>query len=63
MNFFLDDKQKETLAKRGGTKVEEAIVESRAYDNDGKQIGSPHPHKLVRRGNGRWYVDDYAARF
>ncbi len=63
MNFFLDDKQKETLAKRGGTKVEEAVVESRAYDNDGKQIGSPHPHKLVRRGNGRWYVDDYAARF
>ena len=63
MNFFLDAKQKETLAKRGGVKIEEAVVESRAYDNDGKQLGSPHPHKLVRRGGGRWYVEDYAARF
>ena len=63
MNFFLDDKQKETLAKRGGEKIEEAVVESRAYDNDGKQLGSPHPHKLIRRGGGRWYVEDYAARF
>ena len=63
INFFLDEKQKETLAKRGGEKVEEAIVESRAYDNDGKQLGSPHPHKLIRKGGGRWYVEDYAARF
>ena len=63
MNFFLDEKQKATLAKRGGEKLEEAIVESRAYDNDGKQLGSPHPHKLIRRNGGRWYVEDYAARF
>ncbi|MBP3730584.1 MAG: hypothetical protein J6I40_03830 [Mailhella sp.] len=63
MNFFLDDKQKATLTKIGGTKIEEAIVESRAYDDNGKQLGSPHPHKLVRRGGGRWYVEDYAARF
>ena len=63
MNFFLDEKQKATLAKRGGEKLEEALVESRAYDNDGKQLGSPHPHKLIRRNGGRWYVEDYAARF
>ncbi|MBO4318656.1 MAG: hypothetical protein J5855_10355 [Mailhella sp.] len=62
-NFFLDDKQKETLVKIGGTKVEEAIVESRAYDPNGKQLGTPHPHKLIRRGGGRWYVEDYAPRF
>ncbi len=62
-NFFLDDKQKETLVKIGGTKIEEAVVESRAFDANGKQIGSPHPHRLIRRGGGRWYVEDYAPRF
>ncbi len=62
-NFFLDDKQKETLSRIGGTKIEEAVVESRAYDENGRQLGSPHPHTLIRRGSGRWYVEDYAIRF
>jgi len=62
-NFFLDDSQKNTLKKIGGVKIEEAIVESKAYDENGKQLGSPHPHKLIRRGGGRWYVDEYAPRF
>ena len=48
-----------------GEKVEYAIVLSRAYDENGKQIGVKHPHKLIRKGGdkGRWYVDDYAIRF
>lgn len=62
-NFFLSDSQKDVLRRRGGTKVENAIVESKAYDADGKQIGTPHPHKLVRRNGGRWYVDEYEPRF
>ena len=62
-NFFLDDSQKSTLKKIGGTKVETAIVESKAYDENGKQLGTPHPHKLIRRGGGRWYVDEYEPRF
>lgn len=62
-DFFLDDEQKSKLVKAGGTKVEEATVESRAIDENGKQLGSPHPHRLIRTGNGRWYVQDYAPRF
>jgi len=62
-DFFLDDAQKAKLVKAGGTKVEEATVESRAIDENGKQLGSPHPHRLIRTGGGRWYVQDYAPRF
>ena len=62
-NFFLDDSQKSKLVKAGGTKIEEATVESRAIDENGKQLGSPHPHRLTRTGGGRWYVQDYAPRF
>ena len=62
-NFFLDDSQKAKLVKAGGVKVEEATVESRAIDENGKQLGSPHPHRLIRKGGGRWYVQDYAPRF
>ncbi len=62
-NFFLDDEQKEILKKTQGELVETVIVDSRAYNENGKQVGSPHPHKLIRKGGGRWYIDDYAARF
>ena len=62
-NFFLDDDDRKTLEKIGGEKVEEAVVESIAYDKNGKQLGSPHPHRLRRKGGGRWYVLDYQQRF
>ncbi len=62
-NFFLDQKQQDTLKKIEGQKVEEAVVESRALTETGKQLGSPVEHRLVRRGGGRWYVVDYAPRF
>ena len=62
-NFFLDEGQKNTLRKIEGVKIEVATVESKAFDENGKQLGSPHPHKLIRRGGGRWYVTDYAPRF
>lgn len=62
-NFFLDDDQKDILRKTQGEQVQRAEVDSRAYDRNGKQLGSPHPHFLIKRGAGRWYVSDYAARF
>lgn len=62
-NFFLDDAQRDRLTKMQGEKVEYATVQSRAYDANGKQIGVKHAHKLIRKGGGRWYVDDYAIRF
>lgn len=62
-NFFLDDAQRDHLTKMQGEKVEHATVQSQAYDANGKQIGVKHAHKLIRKGGGRWYVDDYAIRF
>ena len=62
-NFFLDDSQRAQLTGMMGEKVEYATVQSRAFDGNGKQIGVKHAHKLIRKGGGRWYVDDYAIRF
>jgi len=62
-DFFLDDEDKAKFEKASGVRQEWAIVETTAIDEYGKQLGSPHPHKLVRWGNGRWYVEDYALRF
>ena len=61
--FFRAERGAGASSWAGGTKVEEATVESRAIDENGKQLGSPHPHRLIRKGSGRWYVQDYAPRF
>ncbi|MBR3945231.1 MAG: hypothetical protein IKK15_09075, partial [Akkermansia sp.] len=62
-NFFLDDSQRDHLTKMQGEKVEHATVKSQAFDENGKQVGDKNVHKLIRKGNGRWYVDDYEIRF
>ncbi len=62
-NFFLDDAQKERLIKMEGERVEHATVTSQAFDENGKQVGVKNIHKLIRKGGGRWYVDDYEIRF
>ena len=64
-NFFLSDDDRSKLTKMAGEMEERAIVTSRAFDENGKQVGGKHPHELIRKGGdaGRWYVEDYAARF
>lgn len=62
-NFFLDDAQRDHLIKMQGEKVEQATVTSQAFDENGKQVGSKNTHRLIRKGSGRWYVDDYEIRF
>lgn len=64
-NFFLTDTDRSKLIKMAGEMEERAIVTSRAFDENGKQVGGKHPHELIRKGGnaGRWYVEDYAARF
>lgn len=61
--LFLDQDQRDKLTKAKGELVERAVVESCAIDANGKQLGSPHPHKVIRCNHGRWYVEDYAPRF
>ena len=62
-SYFLSGSQKEKLERMGGEKEEMAIVVSRAYDENGRQVGSENRHELRRRGNGRWYVNTYDVRF
>ncbi len=62
-NFFLDDAQRDHLIKMQGEKIEQASVSSQAFDENGKQVGSKNVHRLIRKGGGRWYVDDYEIRF
>ncbi|MBQ3217411.1 MAG: hypothetical protein IJB33_00885 [Akkermansia sp.] len=62
-NFFLDDSQRNQLTRMLGEKVEHATVQSRAFDANGKQVGTKNAHRLIRKGGGRWYVDNYGIRF
>lgn len=62
-SFFLTDDQKAQVQKISEPSVERATVTTKAWDERGRQYGSPKPHELVRRGGGRWYVFDFAAQF
>ena len=62
-SFFLDDEEQEKIKQAYGEKEEEAIVQTAAFDRNGKQIGSPASHILRRIGNGRWYIETYETRF
>ncbi len=62
-SFFLTDEQKAQVKKISEPSVERATVTTKAWDERGRQYGSPKPHELIRRGGGRWYVYDFAAQF
>jgi hypothetical protein len=56
----------EELAKIAATSkplVEAAEVKSKAYDERGRQYGSPKPHFLRRVAKKRWYITNYAQPF
>lgn len=61
--FFLNETDLSSLKKAAGDKVEEAVLKSRAWDKNGKAVGSPKPHILRRTNGGRWYVHNYPGRF
>ncbi|MBQ3893572.1 MAG: hypothetical protein II737_09310, partial [Mailhella sp.] len=61
--YFLDAGQREQLNKMAGEREEMAVVMSRAYEENGRQRGSRNRHELIRKGNGRWYVNTYDVRF
>jgi hypothetical protein len=64
-DFFLTADQKETVKKISEDLVEEATVFSKAYDDRGRQYGSPKPHFLRRVGGakGRWYITNFPQPF
>jgi len=62
-NFFLTAEQRQTAEQISEPLVEEAWVVSKAWDERGRQYGSPKPHQLRRRNKERWYIEDYAQQF
>lgn len=61
--FFLDDEQREKIKEISGDVVEQALVFTHAWDEKGRQYGSPKPHYLRRTNKGRWYVDNFEQPF
>ena len=62
-DFFLDEEQQEKIREISGELVEQATVVTKAWDERGRQYGSPKPHYLIRRDKGRWYIDNYEQPF
>ncbi|NQS72553.1 MAG: hypothetical protein HQQ73_10460 [Desulfobulbaceae bacterium] len=62
-SYFLSDSQKETARKIQGTKVEYAYVDCKAWDENGRQYGSPKEYTLKRVDGGRWMIETYDIPF
>lgn len=61
--FFLTEEQRETTQNISGDLVEMASLVSKAWDERGKQYGSPKPRFLKRINKGRWYITNYKQPF
>ncbi len=62
-SYFLSAEEQKKISEKYGTKTEYASVQSVAFDENGKQLGSPVRRNCIRTGSGRWYVRDYEIRF
>lgn len=62
-SYFLSKEEQQNIAARYGEKIEYASVQTVAFDDKGKQLGSPVRRNLIRTNGGRWYVRDYEIRF
>lgn len=61
--FFLDEDEVAKIKQAYGEKEEEAVVQTVAIDQNGKQLGTPSNHRLKRIGDGRWFISTYEVRF
>ncbi len=62
-NKFLNPEQLAELKKRSGQTIREAELSSQAFDELGKQYGSPKPRYFRKVDDGRWYILNYAQPF
>lgn len=64
-SFFLTDEQKRTVERISEELVEDAELKTKAWDERGRQYGSPKPRFLKRTGGakGRWYVMNFEQPF
>jgi hypothetical protein len=60
---FLNPEQLEELKKRAGPTVRDAELTTQAFDEFGKQYGSPKPRFFRKKAEARWYILNYAQPF
>lgn len=61
--IFLTKEDREKIKKFTGPLVEQAHLTTAAYDERGRQYGSPKPHYFRRVEKKRWYITNYAQPF
>ena len=61
--IFLTPEERRRIAAASKPLVEAAEVKSKAYDERGRQYGSPKPFFLKRLAKTRWYITNYAQPF
>ncbi|MBM4030855.1 MAG: hypothetical protein FJ291_03620 [Planctomycetes bacterium] len=60
---FLTPEQVAELKKRAGETVLDAELATQAFDDKGKQYGSPKPRFFKKVGDGRWHITNFAQPF
>lgn len=60
---FLTEKEMQNIQKTAEPLVEKASLTTVAYDERGRQYGSPKPRYLKRTQKGRWYISNYEQPF
>jgi hypothetical protein len=62
-DFFLDDKEKAEIKKHAEILEERAELKTKAWDERGRQYGSPKPRFFKRIDGGRWHITNYEQPF
>lgn len=60
---FLTKEEQQDIKKTSEPLVEQAELKTVAYDERGRQYGSPKPRFLKRKEKGRWYITNYPQPF
>jgi hypothetical protein len=60
---FLTPEQIAEIKKRAGETILDAELTTQAFDDKGKQYGSPKPRFFKKIGDGRWYIINFAQPF
>lgn len=60
---FLKQEDIADIKKHSGETIRDAELATQAFDEKGKQYGSPKPRYFKKIGDGRWYITNYAQPF
>jgi len=60
---ILSPEQIAELKKRAGETIRDAELTTQAFDEKGKQYGSPKPRYFKKIGDGRWYIINFPQPF